>query len=49
VQPYSQRAIFLIKNKSIPAFRHKTLLQFVTRPCCNWYRKIGPRERSIIY
>lgn len=27
LQPDPQRAIFLIKNKPIPAFRHKTLLQ----------------------
>ena len=29
VQPDPQRAIFLIKNEPIPAFRHKTLLQLV--------------------
>jgi hypothetical protein len=29
VQPDAQRAIFLIKNEPIPAFRHKTLLQLV--------------------
>lgn len=29
VQPDQQRAIFLIKNEPIPAFRHKTLLQLV--------------------
>ena len=29
VQPDVQRAIFLIKNEPIPAFRHKTLLQLV--------------------
>lgn len=27
LQPDPQRAIFLIKNEPIPAFRHKTLLQ----------------------
>jgi hypothetical protein len=27
VQPDPQRAIFLVKNETIPAFRHKTLLQ----------------------
>jgi len=27
MQPDPQRAIFLIKNEPIPAFRHKTLLQ----------------------
>jgi hypothetical protein len=29
VQPDTQRAIFLVKNEPIPAFRHKTLLQLV--------------------
>jgi hypothetical protein len=29
VQPDPQRAIFLVKNEPIPAFRHKTLLQLV--------------------
>ncbi len=29
MQPDPQRAIFLIKNEPIPAFRHKTLLQLV--------------------
>ncbi|MCV2217165.1 MULTISPECIES: DNA-binding protein [unclassified Thauera] len=29
LQPDPQRAIFLIKNEPIPAFRHKTLLQLV--------------------
>lgn len=29
VQPDAQRAVFLIKNEPIPAFRHKTLLQLV--------------------
>lgn len=29
VQPDQQRAVFLIKNEPIPAFRHKTLLQLV--------------------
>lgn len=29
MQPDLQRAIFLIKNEPIPAFRHKTLLQLV--------------------
>lgn len=29
IQPDQQRAIFLIKNEPIPAFRHKTLLQLV--------------------
>lgn len=29
VQPDPQRAVFLIKNEPIPAFRHKTLLQLV--------------------
>lgn len=29
VQPDAQRAIFLIKNEPIAAFRHKTLLQLV--------------------
>ena len=29
VQPDQHRAIFLIKNEPIPAFRHKTLLQLV--------------------
>jgi len=29
VQPDSQRAVFLVKNEPIPAFRHKTLLQLV--------------------
>jgi hypothetical protein len=29
MEPDPQRAIFLIKNEPIPAFRHKTLLQLV--------------------
>jgi hypothetical protein len=29
VQPDVERALFLIKNQPIPAFRHKTLLQLV--------------------
>lgn len=29
VQPDAERAIFMIKNEPIPAFRHKTLLQLV--------------------
>ncbi|MDF1480611.1 DNA-binding protein [Extensimonas sp. H3M7-6] len=29
VEPDPQRAIFLIKNEPIPAFRHKTLFQLV--------------------
>lgn len=29
MQPDAQRAIFLVKNEPIPAFRHKTLLQLV--------------------
>ena len=29
IQPDQQRAIFLIKNAPIPAFRHKTLLQLM--------------------
>lgn len=29
IQPDPQRAIFLVKNEPIPAFRHKTLLQVV--------------------
>ncbi|MDR2213048.1 MAG: DUF2384 domain-containing protein [Pseudomonadales bacterium] len=29
VQPDIERALFLIKNQPIPAFRHKTLLQLV--------------------
>jgi hypothetical protein len=29
VEPDPQRAIFLVKNEPIPAFRHKTLLQLV--------------------
>lgn len=29
VQPDAQRAVFLIKNEPIAAFRHKTLLQLV--------------------
>ena len=29
IQPDLQRAIFLIKNEPIPAFRHKTLLQLI--------------------
>ncbi len=29
IQPDTQRAIFLIKNEPIPAFRHKTVLQLV--------------------
>lgn len=30
VQPDTDRALFLIKNAPIPAFRHKTILQLVT-------------------
>ncbi len=29
IQPDTQRAIFMVKNEPIPAFRHKTLLQLV--------------------
>ena len=29
IQPDPQRAIFLIKNEPVPAFRHKTLLQLI--------------------
>lgn len=29
VQPNQERALFLIKNAPVPAFRHKTLLQLV--------------------
>ena len=29
VQPDRQRAVFLVKNEPIPAFRRKTLLQLV--------------------
>jgi len=29
VEPDPQRAIFLVKNDPVPAFRHKTLLQLV--------------------
>lgn len=29
IQPDTKRAIFMVKNEPIPAFRHKTLLQLV--------------------
>ncbi|WP_456300364.1 hypothetical protein [Thauera phenolivorans] len=29
VQPNTARALFMVKNEPIPAFRHKTLLQLV--------------------
>ncbi|KUM38803.1 hypothetical protein [Pseudomonas sp. EpS/L25] len=29
IQPDPQRAVFLVKNEPIPAFRHRTLLQLV--------------------
>jgi hypothetical protein len=45
VQPDVQRAIFLVKNEPIPAFRHKTLLQLVkegrTEDAIDYLESIG--------